>query len=332
MEPGNEERYVRCRRCHGVFEAGLPNCTRCGTPYVAPSADQAVQPDSYADKYQGSEFAPPEVPAPVPAPRRSPVGPVLVVGSVLLVVAVAASAMVMMGALDPAPRPTAPPIRIAAITPSPTPAATLPPAITRTLATLADPHLNMHISIKTNGSVNARANPDGRSTQIRLNIEADCANGDESGTDQTGSTSYEWRLVDGIFYLRTLPSGKWQLRSSYSPFFVLSPLFSLTETRQLQYLGPDMKNGVQTDKLESTQWWTPNAGKMSGMDVATLNISPQHTLLDLWVTADGSPVYATFRAWKDAADGTGVNLLDISTTYAFSNPGSIMPIPSPSMK
>jgi hypothetical protein len=104
----------------------------------------------------------------------------------------------------------------------------------------------------------------------------------------------------------------------------------LTEARMLQYDGQETKNGVPADKLESTLWWTPNSGKLSGLDVNTLSISPQHTGLQLWVAADGSPVYAVFRAWTDASDTT--NLLDITTTYTFSQLGAIAPIPSPTVK
>jgi len=163
-----------------------------------------------------------------------------------------------------------------------------------------------------------------------VNMEVDCAGGNEAGTNQTGNISQEWRLVNGTYYVRQLPGGTWHAKVGITPFIVLSPLFSLTDSRQLQYLGPDEKNGVQADKLESTAWWTPDVGKVSGLDVTTLSMSPQHTQLFLWVASDGSPVYASFRAWTDATDGT--NLLDIETTYTFTNLGEVEPIPSPTMK
>ena len=205
---------------------------------------------------------------------------------------------------------------------------TLPPMITTTLDRLSDPNLNMHVSIRTTVSVNARVN--GHSSSIIENMEVDCAAGNESGTAQTGNLSRQWRLVDGTYYVRQLPNGTWHAQVGITPFITLSPLFSLREVRMLQYDGPEQKNGVAADKLESTPWWAPDTGKLSGLDVATLGISPQHTKLMLWVASDGSPVYATFRAWSDASDGT--NLLDITTTYTFTNVGAVDPIPSPTIK
>jgi hypothetical protein len=205
---------------------------------------------------------------------------------------------------------------------------TLPPILNKTLAQLADPQLNMHVSIRTSVSVNARVS--GRSVSTTVNMEVDCSSGNESGTNTNGGVTYEWRLVDGTYYLRRLPIGAWKAQGALSPFVVLTPLFSLSDPKMLQYDGPDTRNGTPTEKLQSTLWWTPDSGKLSGLDVATLAIAPQHTLLTLWVATDGSPVYATFRAWTDASDGT--NLLDIETTYTFSNVGMVLPIPSPTIK
>ena len=328
MDSTMEERYVRCRRCHQVFEAGTDSCPRCGAAYV-PSGDPSdTQGSSFAEKYMGTEFAPPPETAPAAPPAsRSGLGFLLAVGVALIVAAVAVGGLVAMGAFD-TPSPTPRHDIVVAITPSPTPLPTLPPIVTNTLQELADPNLNMHVSIRTMVSVNARVT--GRSQSISVSMEVDCAGGNESGTDTTGGVTYDWRLVDGTYYTRREPTGTWKAQGTVSPFVVLSPLFSLTEPRMLQYDGPGQVNGVQADKLESTPWWTPDSGKLSGLDVATLGISPQHTQLVLWVAGDGSPVYATFRAWTDASDGT--NLLNISTTYAFSNEGAVLPIPSPTMK
>ncbi len=330
MESGTEERYVRCRRCHGVFEAGLPNCTRCGTPYVASPDAPDARTSSYAEKYTGSEFAPQvEVPMTSSSGNRSGMGLVLAIGAALLVTAMGVGGLVLMGAFD-SPKETPRGDIVVAKPATPTPVPTLPPIVTKTLNQLSDPLLNIHVSIRTTVSVNARVN--GRSSSSTVNMEIDCANGNESGTQSTGGITYEFRLVDGTYYQRRMPTGAWKAQGGSSPFLVLSPLFGLSEPRMLQYVGSDTKNGVQTDKLESTQWWTPDSGKLSGIDVATLAISPQHTKLTLWVGTDGAPLYATFRAWTDTSDATGINLLDITTTYTFSSVGQVVPIPSPTIK
>jgi hypothetical protein len=337
MEPtdqGTEERYVRCRRCHGVFEAGLPNCTRCGTPYVAPAVETAALPDSYAQKYQGSEFAEPEVVAPLLAPARRRPGMTLVMGmgAVLLVLAVALGAMVALGAFDGGPAPTSPPIYVAAHTPQPTPSPTLPPSIARTMSVLADPMLNLHVSVRTSLTMSAKARGGGDSMQQIINSEIACAGGNESGTWQSGSTNTEWRLVDGTYYFRNLPSTKWQTRATFPPFLITSPIFNITEARQLQYLGSEEKFGIQTDKLETTRFWGPDMSKLSFLDVATLTMKPDQRSMQMWVAANGLPVYAVFHAWRDSADGTSTRLVDISTVYTFSTLGGVAPIPSPTMK
>jgi hypothetical protein len=158
-------------------------------------------------------------------------------------------------------------------------------------------------------------------------MEVDCSGGNESGSIQTGATNYQWRLIDGTYYLRRMPSGAWKVQATASFFVIPNPLFAITEMRQLQYVGPSQKNGLVTDELQTTQWWAPEIIKLSGIDVTGLSISPQHTQLQLWVMANGMPVYATFRAWTDATDGT--NLLDIRTTYAFSNGGYVSAIATP---
>jgi hypothetical protein len=332
MDPGESQRYVRCRRCHGVFEEGLPNCTRCGTPYFAPAAETAALPDSYADKYQGSAFAEPEVVvAPRPAGGRSTMGILMALGALLLVAALIGSAFVMMGGADSKAPPTGPAF-VAAITPTPIPTPTMPAAVAKTLAMIADPNLNLHVSLRTTVTISARVNPGGRSAQRIFNSEIDCAEGNELGTEVAGNVTTEWRLVSGVYYVRTLPTGKWQAKASFTPFIVLSPLFSLTEERQIRYVGSETKNGLQTDKLENTNLWAPDAGRLSGFDVLTLPVRPDTLSLQLWVASDGAPVYALFRASKTAADGTNDKLVDVQTTYTFTNQGAVQPIPSPSMK
>ena len=328
-ETGTEERYVRCRRCHGVFEAGLPNCTRCGAAYTAPTAEETGSPSSYVEKFQGTEFAEPEVTVSARPPTpRSNMTVVLGVGAALVLIAVLLGSMALMGAFD-GDKGTAISQVVIAATPTPTPGPTLPPVVTETLAQLSDPMLNLHASIRTTLSINARV--DGNSHTQIANAEVDCAGGDESGVSQSG-TSREWRLVSGVYYVRTLPSGKWKIQAGFTPFIILSPLFMLTEPQQLQYIGPEDKNGVKTQRLETTAWWSPDVGKLSGLDVTTLRLSPQHTKLVLWVASDGAPVSATFRAWAEAKDGTGTILVDIQTNYTFTNQGAVQPIPSPSMK
>ena len=172
MDQGTEQRFVRCRRCHDVFEAGLANCPRCGAAYIAPSEPSQTDADSYAEKYTGTEFAEPAPVVTLASSRnRSGMGFLLAIGVALVVTAVAVGGLVAMGAFAaPAPTPRQDVVYTRPATPTPVP--TLPPILNKTLAQLADPQLNMHVSIRTSVSVNARVS--GRSVSTTVNMEVDC--------------------------------------------------------------------------------------------------------------------------------------------------------------
>jgi hypothetical protein len=326
MGSGEEAQYVRCRRCHGTFESTLANCPRCGLAYQAGSEVQ-TEAGSYVDRYQGTDFAePPAAAPPSSGSRRNNAVIWLALGAALIVTAILVGAVVVVGGLTAAtPTPTSNNIVISRSTPTPNP--TFPPAISQTLAQLSDPNLNLHVSIKTTMTLDARAAINHKSSSATVSTEVDCASGNESGTIKIGGASSEFRLVDGVFYTRALPSGKWAAHAGMSPYIILSPMFQLTEPKMLQYDGAEQQSGILADKLETTGWWNPDTGKLSGLDIGTLGISPAHTKLFLWVDSGGTPVYATFRAWTDASDGT--NLLDISTTYTFTNVGTVEAIKAP---
>jgi hypothetical protein len=66
---------------------------------------------------------------------------------------------------------------------------------------------------------------------------------------------------------------------------------------------------------------------MAMMDTSGLGIKPDTFRLDLWTAADGSPVAAQFSATNTAVDGT--KLIDIETTYTFSDAGATPTIADP---
>ncbi len=324
-----EERYVRCRRCHDAFDPGQGNCPQCGAEYVVAPDPTAMGDASYTDKYQGTEFGVPLRQAPVePSARRSGMGRLLGPGVVLVVMALAVGlAMVLMGAFNEA-RPLQPNDIVVSATPTPTPTPSPQPFVEITLARIGDPAFNAHVSIQTKVLVNARVS--GSSHLVIINTEVDMAGGTESGTYQTGNLSTEFRIVGGTYYSRQLPTGKWSPKVEIPSFLILSPLFSITEARQLKYDGPDTTQGA-AQKLSSTAWWVPDILKLSGVDINVYSISPQKIQLTLYVRSDGVPVHAVFHAWTDAvSDGT--RLLDIESTYTFTSMGGIVPVPTPTFK
>ena len=220
-----EERYVRCRRCHGVFESGVTNCPRCGAEYVAIEAPIASSEGSYEDRYKGTEYvAPVEAPQVLPKQQGSRYGLMLGAGALLTVAGLVVVMLVMAGVLG-MPSATDEPEIIYAVTPRPTPGPTLPPAFANTLLKIADPDFNGHLSIRTTVAVSASAN-NGRAAAQSVNVEADMANRQITGTYQVGNVNREYRLVDGIYYSRLLPNGTWAVKPNIPPFLLLSPLFA----------------------------------------------------------------------------------------------------------
>src|ERR1700690_4374971 len=94
------ENMVRCVRCHGIFDAGLENCPRCGTTYRPIPVAPAPDPGSYADKYQGTEFAPAVVETAAPVmPRSGPRPGILVaLGAAMCIIALVIGGLYFLGA------------------------------------------------------------------------------------------------------------------------------------------------------------------------------------------------------------------------------------------
>jgi hypothetical protein len=315
-----EERYVRCRRCHGVFEAGVANCPRCGTEYVA-MEDPLPEEGSFEEKYKGTEFsAPVEAPAVLPRQQGSKYGLLLLAGAVLTVGALIVAMLFMSGVIG-VPSPTEEPQIVYPITPKPSPSPTMPPIVDDTLRLISDPEFNGHISIHTTVSVAAAAN-NGKAVAHTVSVEADMAERETGGTVQIDNSQAEFRLVNGVYYSRAMPNGTWAARSSIPPFLLLSPLFAITDMKQIAYGGPTAQHNA-AHKIVSTGWYQPDPLKITGIDMSTYTVKVDHWQLALYLDNDGNPLYAEFRCWKAASDGT--KLIDITTTYEFSNVGQVTP-------
>jgi hypothetical protein len=316
-----EERYVRCRRCHGVFESGVANCPRCGAEYVAIEAPLPSSEGSYEEKYKGSEFvAPVEAPQVLPRQQGSRYGLLLGAGAVLTVGALVIGMLFMSGMIG-TPGPTPDSGIVYPITPRPSPSPTMPPIIDDALRLIANPDFNGHISIRTTISVAAGAN-NGKAVAQTVNVEADMAEGQTSGTVQMGSTRYEFRLVDGVFYQRALPNGTWVVKSAIPPFLLLSPLFAITDMKQIAYDGATAQHGA-AHEIRSTAWYMPDPLKITGVDMSNYTVKVQYEELNLFIDNEGNPLYAEFHAWKDASDGT--HLINIVTSYTFTDLSQVTP-------
>jgi hypothetical protein len=326
-----EERYVRCRRCHGVFESGVANCPRCGAEYVA--LDSPIPEEgSFEQKYKNTEFSPQPIEAPAVAPKQqgSKYGLILMAGAALTVAGLVVVMLIMSGVLG-SPAATEQPDIVYGPTRKPSPSPTLPPVIYDTLRLISDPQFNGHVSIHTRVSVAAQAN-NGKAVAHAVTIEADMVDGDTYGTVQIDNSRVEFKLVEGVYYSRALPNGSWAARSSTPAFLVLSPLFKITAMNQIAFGGPTAQHGAAME-IVSTNWYKPDPLTITGIDMSAYPVKVDQWSLSLLLDNDGNPIYAEFHAWVDAKDGSGNKLIDIATTYDFSNVGQVVPggTPGPSL-
>ncbi len=318
------ENMVRCSRCHEVFDANEGPCTKCGTPYRPPVAPPKVYEGLYAERYAGQ--VPPtdsSVVVVVPPRRRANVGLYLGGGAALMVSAVVILVLAATGVLG-GPAVTAAPRRVLPVTPAPTAGPTLPPAIAKTLSQLNDPKLSAHITIDSHITMSATV---AKSASVIVKFDGEVSNGNESGVLQAGGISQEIRLVDGKDYSKILPSGNWVLSPAVASYLVICPVFGLDSSKAVALIGQDTRGGQQLNHLQSTDEWSPDMSRLAMLDLSFLPYWPDKSVLDLWVTTDGTPVEATFSGWSLASDGT--KLVDVEVAYTFSAVGVPQTIEAP---
>lgn len=319
------EKMVRCRRCHDVFDASEDFCPRCGTKYEPIAAAPAPAEGFFVDKYVASPFEAPTTPVHEPAPRS---GPSLLVGAgvAFVVVALVLGALFLGGAFGSSPAPTRQ--AVVARTQAPTPSPSLPPSITRALAEFQDPKFSAHIYVNTRATVSARVAAANQGYTLFSSLDATVEAGDEAGTLTIGGIATDFTLIGNQLSLRSRTTGHYAPVSTISPYYLLLPLFGLTDAKMLQYAGDTKGNNGETlNHLVSTPWWTPDKSKLAVMDVGTLPEKIERVSLDLYVQPDGTPVSATFTAWTDSTNGE--HLVQIVTTYNFTSVGTAGPIIAP---
>lgn len=317
------ENLARCRRCHDVFDPEAGVCPRCGTPWQPIPAPPAPEEGTYADRYAGTEFAVASE-THVVRPKTSPSMALVAGGAALLVVALAVGTMFAAGVFAGAATP--PPIIVSLRPATPPPATpTIRPEIAMTLSTLNDPSLSTHVVIQSR--IDQDAVITGHPYSAAASFDCVVSNGEEMGTLTANGRSEEIRFVDGVYYLRQIPGTKWTKSSSISSYVVLLPLFDLTSSKMLDFVADETLNGQQAYHLKTTRYWVPDLNKMAFSDVSTLGTKPDTTSLDLWTNSFGNPVYATFSGTTTASDGH--KLLDIETTFTFSDFGTPVDVVNP---
>ncbi len=318
------EGMVRCSRCFQVFEADEGSCPVCGAPYQPPVPQPKAHEGLYVERYAGTEFLPLPAVAPAPAPRRHDTRLWIGGGAALIVAAVFVAILFELGGVG-GNGPTQAPLIFSAVTASPSPTPTLPPAIVSAVAQLEDPNLSASVTVDSRVQLSSKVL--GHAQSIAVSFNGQVSGGNQQGTLTAFGTSQELRLVDGQAYQRILPTGKWKAIASLSAYLVICPLFSVDSAQDLQLVGQEMRDGQLLNHFQSTGWWNPDLSRMALTDLSGIPIKPDRVLLDVWSTVAGAPVEATFNGTNSATDGT--KLLDIEVSYTFSDVGVPQAIGSP---
>lgn len=314
------ENMVRCRRCHEVFDANEGPCPKCGTAYQPPVAQPQVYDGLYSERYAPAESLTSAAPETATAPlrRRNTTGLMIGTGAVLIASALLVAILFELGAVG-GPNPTAYPAVLVGGTAAPTPEPSLPSTIELTLQQLNDPMLSAHITVA--GSIVDKT----VSTVVKF--DGHVSKGNEWGNIQVAAVKNEIRLVDGTYFIRVVPGGRWSIGVAIPAYWALCPVFGIKTTRELTLVGQEVRNGQPVIHFRSTGWWSPDANRLAMTDVSGLAIKPDVTVLDLWTATDGTPVAAAFSGTNSATDGT--KLVDIEMTYTFSDVGVEQPIDAP---
>jgi hypothetical protein len=322
-------KMVRCHRCHEVFDADAGPCTKCGAPYQPPVVPPQPLDVPYVERYAGTPFVPSLETAPIaPLPRRN--FPVLLIGGVSLIgLAIVIAIVAVSGGL--ASGPTAPPVFVVKPrTDPPSPPPTLPASVALTLQQLNDPKLSADVVVQSVADVNDVSL--GKHERHAVSFVGQIAAGNEDGIVVEEGITREYRVVGGVVFVKVSPSARWSTAASIAGYLVIDPTFGLRKPQMLQLVGEETQDGQLVNHFHTTSSWAPDVTRIAMIDTSGFLFKPEVIVLNLWTSQDGSPMKAVFSATNTATNGT--KLLDIQTTYTFTNVGVPqkieVPGPSPS--
>ena len=225
------EKMVRCHRCHEVFDAEAGPCTKCGAPYQPPAAPPEGDGQLYVDRYAGTEFVPPPLVVPLrPLPRRNSTGLLIGGGVVLIGLAAVVAIIVAVGGLGSAA--TAPPGYVVPRTEQPSATPTLPPSVALTLQQLNDPNLSADVTVQSVADVNDPSL--GKHERHSVSFVGQIAGGNEGGIVIEEGITREYRIVDGVVFVRVPPATRWSTAASIAGYLVIDQSFGLTKPQMLR--------------------------------------------------------------------------------------------------
>ena len=326
------ENWVRCRRCYEVYDAECGPCPKCGVPYQPPATTPQPIDGLYTERYAAQ--VPPTDRAvqagaqgvkivDAPRPRRR-AGTSLFIGAgvVLVVGALVVAIVVELG--GGATR-TSAPVYVNGAETVPPRQPTMPPILALTLGQVANYQLDAHVTMQATVQLDSQFK--WKAQSLTTTFDGHVSEGNQSGTIQTAGTAQEIRMVGGLFYTRSLPSGKWSLLAGLPSYLLVCPVLGISSTQDLKEIGPAMRAGQMMYHLQSTITWAPDISRITMTDLSSLPVKPTAMLLDLWVDDNGIPLSATVDATNIGPGGA--KLLEIQVTYTFSDVGVPAPMVAP---
>jgi hypothetical protein len=314
------ENWVRCKRCHEVFDAEVGPCTKCGTPHKPPANVPPAPEGLYSERYAADELPALDalaVSSTGLSHRRNTTGYLIAGGAALIISAMVVGLLFALGAIGGA-NPTAAPQIVVPLTAGPSPTPSLPPAVAHTIAVLSDANLSAQITINSHVVVKAGAIGPG-TVNTTVGFDGQVSKGNQWGTLTVNGIAQDIRLINDHIYRRFLPTGKWSELGGMPNYYHICPMFGLAPDRDLQLIGPETKEGRELLHLQSTRFWSPDVSRLALYDLSTLEIPPAIEVLDLWATPDGTPVSATFSG--TTTNASGAKIVDIQVSYTFAQVG-----------
>jgi hypothetical protein len=319
------EKWVRCVRCHYVFDAEEGPCIKCGTPYKEPPAPTPAPEGTYSEIF-AAEIPPTQSELVAAPPRRRENTTYLIYGGIALMAVAVVVALLfslgLSGGLGATPAP------LHAVLPAGSVSRTLPPTVSQTIAQLNDTNFNARVSVQARIQMTTAVAA--KAQIIVISYDGVVSGGNQWGTLKVNAGVQEAMLVDGVIFVRTPPATTWTAGGTFPSYKVISPLFGLKDANALTMVGQDTSPGGRVlSHLQGTHWWTPDISRLAMFDLTTLRLMPDVQTLDLWTKPDGTPDHATFSA-KTLAGNTSLFQMDV--TYTFTDVGLVQPLAPPGPK
>jgi len=214
--------------------------------------------------------------------------------------------------------------------PSAEPTPTPPPptddqVVLRFLALTGDPALTMHVV--ADGKVTVTGS--GATNTVKIGFDMDISGEDGVGKAvvDTGPSDVTFKMlvVEGHAYIDD--NGAWTEVPDYHPSTPLNPFASLTGPADLNYRGRQMQDGERIHHLSALVWPGGDLSQLEAQGWTAVKID--YDLTTMTVDDSGAPIEMSFSGGISGRFNDVAASAAFEVTYAFTNIGEPVHIPSP---